>query len=487
MPGRAKRKTQQWPDAQPPAVSKAARQDASAAEPRESQARGASPKPDGSPHPPKAESVQPGLRPVLKSSFQGPSSMDGPRPKAQPESKKKIKARASRPETIESDQDLGIDEGDEDRDTLGEEKDPEEEVDRGASVRDRKDSSSDGEAPKDVPDVGTKALAEYIDEAMVERRSAPSGLHYMWREFLDWYGDYNSAFIPWSLGMAEDRSVWEDSPQAMLLRRLFPRSVPNRILHDATTGRLHPAAAEVVSSSTVDSILVQLMWMRFSQYEVEVLNGGVGEPVVTKDLFRPRPLTDEENVACMAANFDDTYDQAWQRWRDAWKANIELTPEQQAMKRTAAPNVFNRRARSWFSSWVKQFVGDTHLAKGIIRCGYQNLKQVERLVQAILLSKKTDVAPPCAPLEVHHARRREALKARDQMRYARSISRRVENGELAWNNLAGWQQDLWYSFEGGRLEAELDAKNAAYKEVMPECQEMLGAALDILKFEDDLI
>ena len=73
------------------------------------------------------------------------------------------------------------------------------------------------------------------------------------------------------------------------------------------------------------------------------------------------------------------------------------------------------------------------------------------------------------------------------MRYARSISRRVENGELAWNNLAGWQRDLWYSFEGGRLEAELDAKNAAYKEVMPECQEMLGAALDILKFEDDLI
>ena len=90
-------------------------------------------------------------------------------------------------------------------------------------------------------------------------------------------------------------------------------------------------------------------------------------------------------------------------------------------------------------------------------------------------------------MEVHHARRREALKAKDQMRYARSISRRVEHGELAWNNLAGWQQDLWYSFEGGRLEAKLDATNAAYKEVMPECQEMLGAALDILKFEDDLI
>ena len=105
-------------------------------------------------------------------------------------------------------------------------------------------------------------------------------------------------------------------------------------------------------------------------------------------------------------------------------------------------------------------------------------------MQAILEAKTRDGAPPCAPLEVHHARRREALKARDQMRYARSISRRVQNGELAWNNLAGRQRDLWYSFCGGHLEAELDAKNAAYTEVMPECQEMLAAALDILNRDD---
>ena len=40
--------------------------------------------------------------------------------------------------------------------------------------------------------------------------------------------------------------MWEDSPQAMLLRTLFPRSVPDIILHDAATGRLHRAAKSSV-------------------------------------------------------------------------------------------------------------------------------------------------------------------------------------------------------------------------------------------------
>ena len=163
---------------------------------------------------------------------------------------------------------------------------------------------------------------------MVERRSASNGLYYTWQEFMDWYGEYNCAFPRWSVGMPEDRSIWEDSPQAMLLRRLFPRSVPNVILHDPRTGRLHPAAAQMVTSSTVDNILVHLMWVRFSQYEFEVVNGGVGEPAVAKDLFQPRQLTDKEHAACMAANFDKTYDQAWQRWRKAWRANVEFTAEQ---------------------------------------------------------------------------------------------------------------------------------------------------------------
>ena len=85
----------------------------------------------------------------------------------------------------------------------------------------------------------------------------------------------------------------------------------------------------------------------------------------------------------MAVDFDDTYDQAWQRWRKAWKASIDLTPDQQAFKRCVAPNKCNRRARIWFGACVKQFVGDTHLAKGIIRCGHHLVYQVERLVKAV--------------------------------------------------------------------------------------------------------
>ena len=129
-------------------------------------------------------------------------------------------------------------------------------------------------------------------------------------------------------------------------------------------------------------------------------------------------------------------------------------------------------------------MGDTHLAKGIIRCGYQNLQQVERLVQAIKEAKTENGAASHAPVEGQRARRRDALEARGRMRYARSIARRLDTGRLTWNNLAVWQRDLWYGFRNGQLETELRAKNDAYSEVLPECHEALGKALEILSREE---
>ena len=85
--------------------------------------------------------------------------------------------------------------------------------------------------------------------------------------------------------------------------------------------------------------------------------------------------------------------------------------------------------------------------------------------------------PEAAPEEVRLALRREALKARNQWRYARSTSRRLENDQLAWNNLARWQGNLHYRFWDKKLEAEAAAKNATYKEVTPELEEVLSAAL----------
>ena len=157
---------------------------------------------------------------------------------------------------------------------------------------------------------------------------------------------------------------------------------------------------------------------------------------------------------------------------------------QQAFKQNVAPNVFNRKSRSWFGAAVKKLVGDTHLAKAIIRCGYHNRRSLERLVRAIMEVKAKD-PPPSAPLAKRRARRQEALKARDQMRYGRSLSRRLANGQLEWNNLAGWQRDLWYRFQEGALEAELVTKSSAYKEVTPESGDVLGAATDILSRKID--
>ena len=50
---------------------------------------------------------------------------------------------------------------------------------------------------------------------------------------------------------------------------------------------------------------------------------------------------------------------------------------------------------------------------------------------------------------------------------------------MAWNNLARWQRNLYYKFWDGNLEAEVAAKSAAYKEVTPELDEVLSAALGI--------
>ena len=65
------------------------------------------------------------------------------------------------------------------------------------------------------------------------------------------------------------------------------------------------------------------------------------------------------------------------------------------------------------------------------------------------------------------------------MRHGRSLSRRLANGQRAWNNLACWQRDVWNRFEEGALEAELFTKSSAYKEVTPELKEVLSAALGI--------
>ena len=197
------------------------------------------------------------------------------------------------------------------------------------------------------------------------------------------YEDYNCAFAKWTIGKLEDTSVWDESPAAMLLKRLSPRSLPNRALHDHATGKLYTAAVETVSRSTLSDMLDTINWVRYSQYEIE--HGGVEEPVVARDLFRPRKLTDEENTACMGCNFDgEGLAQAYKRWRDAWRDNVVFTPEQVQMQQRVSKNEFNRKSRSWFSTWVKKCVGDTHLAKGLFRFGYQSLEQVELLADAIL-------------------------------------------------------------------------------------------------------
>ena len=232
-------------------------------------------------------------------------------------------------------------------------------------------------------------------------------------------------------------------------------------------------------------MLDKINWLRYSQYEIEYV--GVEEPVVARDLFRSRKLTDEENAACKDCNFDgEGLAQAWKRWRDSWRDNVAFTPQQLQMQQRVSKNEFNRKSRSWFSTWIKKCVGDTHLAKGIFRFGYQSLEQVELLADAILETKRAET-PPSAPTEESRACRRKALKAREQLRYARSISRRLENDALRWHTLAPWQRDLLMSFNAGHLQADVDEKNAAYKEMQPECQERLRAALDLMHREHDEI
>ena len=76
----------------------------------------------------------------------------------------------------------------------------------------------------------------------------------------------------------------------------------------------------------------------------------------------------------------------------------------------------------------------------------------------------------------------EALKARNQWQYARSISRRLGNGQLAWSKFAGWQRNCYHRYLDGRLAAEVVAKSSAYKEATPEL-EVLRPALGIVNPE----
>ena len=150
----------------------------------------------------------------------------------------------------------------------------------------------------------------------------------------------------------------------------------------------------MVSTSTLNTILLHLTWVRFSQYEVEVINGGKRDPTIAKDQFHPCPLTEAENAARMSASLDDTHEQALKRWRVSWKANVELTAAQKGLRQRLPHDKFNRKSHTCFNYGVNGFVGDTHLA--------QSRQQVERLAGATMEAKKVE-APARAPLKERRA------------------------------------------------------------------------------------
>ena len=53
-------------------------------------------------------------------------------------------------------------------------------------------------------------------------------------------------------------------------------------------------------------------------------------------------------------------------------------------------HAYNRKVRNWFRAYVDNFMGDTQLAKDIMKYGCHSTHLVEHLVKATNLVKATD-------------------------------------------------------------------------------------------------
>jgi hypothetical protein len=168
------------------------------------------------------------------------------------------------------------------------------------------------------------------------------------------------------------------------------------------------------------------------------------------------------------------------KWIDKWCTNHDLRNRHQLEEAQAndethqllphEPELTGYRRnqkRGAFHAFLKQFVGNTHLAYMMLNHGFTTWKEFCTLVENVKWSKTLTEHSTQLKIEEKTNRSRETLRERAQVarlkfKDGERISKQIKAGELLEEKLTGYQRSLNERFKGNYLFHEMIAANKAY-------------------------
>ena len=302
-------------------------------------------------------------------------------------------------------------------------------------------------------------LARMLDEHLMlpERREAQDGYLYTEEEFREWYGEDSAR--RWEAAGRPEEYKWDRGDlHSIVGRALWPRDTPKRAMV-AADGEVQLAAATCPPKDLVEDLFKTLLRVRQAQFEVEAgvtsspdtWDTGAGEPGVPIDLDR---------------EFDGTeFGVVYARWRRQWLERATLQPWQEEQRQHLSSSDFGRKARSWFEAFLNNYLGCRHVARVIIQYGVTQPAVLTHLIEAIQKEKaqeREDAEEAHGAEEPVWRLRKAAHVARDALRSARSLSKKVEEGKVPFDALTPEQKETMEQFARRSLHVEVDRANQAY-------------------------
>ena len=227
----------------------------------------------------------------------------------------------------------------------------------------------------------------------------------------------------------------------------------------AADGEVQLAAATCPPADLIEDLFKTLLRVRQAQFEVEAgvtsspdaWDTGAGEPGVPIDL--DREFTGVE------------FGVVYGRWRRQWVEKATLLPWQEKQRQTLAPHDFGRKARSWFEAFLNNWLGCRHAARVIIQYGVSRPAVLTHLIEAIQTERaqvRENAEQARGAGEPVWKLQRAAHAARDALRAAQSLSRKIEEGRATLESLTPEQRESLEKLARKTLQAEVDRANSEY-------------------------
>ena len=184
-----------------------------------------------------------------------------------------------------------------------------------------------------------------------------------------------------------------------------------------------------------------LLRMRQAEFEAQ---SGVQDP----DAWNVTAAASHVPIDVSRERTGNKFESALRRWRKQWVERVPLNPKQEQLRSTLPNHEFGRKARGWFEAWLNNWLGNRHVARAIIRYGFNSVVVVTDLMESIKKEKAEEAKKRKRQEEEeeHGAEepmwkvKHRAHKARKAWREGRRLSIQIETGIIEWDSLSHDEQ-----------------------------------------------